>query len=239
MPVETLLLLLVFIVIPLLERLARWFRERAEQAPKPTQTPGERAKPVEVPRPAEAPRRVPVPQPARRGTEVLPDRHEPVWNDAEWRYPPLTAQPSEAGEAPRPMEGPPPAPPPARVPEAPREGPRTAKPGPRQPRPGTGGRSPDGGRQPGRRRVPVEPPPAPAGRRPPVYDTWREAEARTLAVLPVEAGDLTSAENEAVVVPPAARRANPARQLGLTSRSELRRAMVLLTVLGPCKANEA
>jgi hypothetical protein len=71
-----------------------------------------------------------------------------------------------------------------------------------------------------------------------VYDTWREAEARTLAALPVEAGDLTSAENEAVVVPPAARRANPARQLGLTSRSELRRAMVLLTVLGPCKANE-
>jgi hypothetical protein len=85
-----------------------------------------------------------------------------------------------------------------------------------------------------------EPPPIPADRRPPVFDTWREAEARAeAATLPVEAGDLTGPAGATPLVSPAVRRGHPAWQLALTSRAELRRAIVLTTVLGPCKANEA
>jgi hypothetical protein len=54
----------------------------------------------------------------------------------------------------------------------------------------------------------------------------------------VEAGDLTTAESP-LLAPASARRPYPALQLGLTSRSELRRAIVLMTVLGPCKAEDS
>ena len=70
-----------------------------------------------------------------------------------------------------------------------------------------------------------------------MFDTWREAEERVEATRPVERGELTTAD-AAVLVSPTARRPTTARQLGFTNPSELRRAIVLLTVLGPCKANE-
>jgi hypothetical protein len=263
MSIENLLLLLVFIALPLLERLSQWLRRRAEQGNRaetpqrtgaeagrddPAGTPERRPVPSrpprpDRPRPAEPPRQAPMPEPARQRAEprrspeersledVTPERHEPVWNDAAWRYP-----------TPEPTERPAPIPAPRRAPSR-QPAPRPQRPAPiPAPLPRPQDRQPHPGRvEPGPRgpaRVPTQRPHVPA-EPPQPQELWRHAEAIRQTPFTVDAGDLTASGADQVLVSPAARRRRPTHGLRLTSRTALRRGIILMTILGPCKADEA